>query len=62
MNRPRVKDSLCHRCRWAKDKVKSADVDACFCVEYGFIVSHRKDRCKGFEHAKGEDANDGNES
>ena len=48
-DRPRVTDSLCRRCRWAKDRTNNQYVDACYCIEYGYIVSQKKQRCKGFK-------------
>lgn len=52
MDKPRQKDSLFTRCKWAKDKVRNTYVTGCYCTEYGIIIAQRKDRCKGFEWAK----------
>ena len=49
MNKPHGKENLCTLCKWSKDKVQNEHVTACFCVNYGYIVAHRKERCKGFE-------------
>lgn len=61
-NRPRKKETICERCAWAKDKVNNPYVFACYCVQYGYIVSQPKDLCKGFMHCKpeGEEDHDGN--
>ena len=50
MNRPHMKEPLCKRCEFAKDKVFNQYSQACYCVKYGFIVSRMKERCKGFKH------------
>lgn len=45
-------ENLCKTCRWAKDKWH----ESCFCTYYGYIVSHGKSDCWGYEIRK-EDEN-----
>ena len=61
MNHAHTNENLCNRCAYAKDKVNNPYVSACFCTEYGYIVSHRTDRCRGYKFLHGEEnENDGN--
>lgn len=37
--------NICKTCRNAKDRYK----EACFCTQYGIIVSYGKTNCKGYD-------------
>lgn len=41
--------NLCESCRWAKDKVNNQHCNGCYCIEYGYIVAHGKNQCRGYE-------------
>ena len=63
--RPRIgaviDNTLCNYCDWAKDRVNNRYVNGCYCVHYGYIVSRKKEYCKGYRHRKEvEKSNDGN--
>ena len=57
---PTVKanDTLCVRCKYSKDRTKNRYAEACYCTMYGYIVSRRKERCKGFEWRKVQEQED----
>ena len=37
--------NICKDCKWGKDHFK----DACYCVQYGYIVSKAKTKCGGYK-------------
>ena len=49
MNKAYQENALCPKCKWAKDKVNNCHVTGCYCTEYGYIVSHPKTQCRGYE-------------
>lgn len=51
-NRTHEQQTLCDRCQWAKDKCVSRWAKACYCTQYGIIISYPKERCKGFKHGQ----------
>ena len=44
--------SKCDRCKWAKSKTQARNVKACYCIQYGIIISHPKKHCRGFIHGE----------
>ena len=51
-------DRLCRTCARAKDHYSGKGAEACYCTQYGFIVSKPKYECRGYE-GKGGDADGG---
>ena len=41
-------ENLCTNCKNARDRWH----DACYCVHYGIIISHKRDRCWGYDPKK----------
>lgn len=54
--------TMCRFCANAKDHYAGKGAEACFCVQYGIIIAHKKERCKGYKSkTSGEDEKDAND-
>ena len=38
-------DNVCRTCQHAKDRFR----EACFCTNYGIMISYGKTKCKGYK-------------
>ena len=39
------RQNICKSCRYSKDHFR----ESCYCVQYGFIVTYGKEKCKGYK-------------
>ena len=44
--------NLCKGCEYAKDRFR----ESCYCTMYGIIITYGKEKCKGYEPMKKQEA------
>ena len=52
-------DNLCRICAYSKDNYKGRYAEGCFCTQYGYIVSRRKESCNGYVYRGSDNITEG---